>query len=216
MPRKRGRPKGTTNEVLKERVKELPAVQEPSELTHEADIAHELTDDVNGDDFDETLAAKNDDYLPAPRDNGQLILDDRVQEVIVNAVRRGNYIAVAARLAGISRQTLHRWCRAGRKYPYSKYGKFLKAMNNALAEAEADKLNIINKAAESDWRAAEWWLSRKFPDRWGKKDFTQIESNQRTEVVVKYVDDFRAPDIKEVLTGPVIDVEAEEVEDAKK
>jgi hypothetical protein len=42
-------------------------------------------------------------------------------------------------------------------------------MDRALAQAEIRDVLRIDKAAEKDWRAAAFRLSRRFPKRWGKQ-----------------------------------------------
>lgn len=103
---------------------------------------------------------------------------------IVSLINAGNYLDTACQAAGITYSTYREWIKRGqREYdrlemsPRAKvkesekdYLDFFEAVQKAEATAEARNLTIINKAAEKNWQAAAWFLERKAPDRWGRKD----------------------------------------------
>ncbi|HZU76708.1 MAG TPA: hypothetical protein VFA70_08085 [Dehalococcoidia bacterium] len=86
----------------------------------------------------------------------------------VEAVRAGNYMVVAARLAGISESTLYEWLERGRA-GRAPYAEFAREVERARAEAEARMLLVVQTAARLHWQAAAWFLERAFPDRWGRR-----------------------------------------------
>lgn len=90
-----------------------------------------------------------------------------VQKRIVDAVKAGNYVTVAARYAGISTTTFYRWCRRGGEARSGRYYEFLKAVRQAETYAEIRAVAIIQKEMQDNWRAAVAYLERKFPERWG-------------------------------------------------
>ena len=90
-------------------------------------------------------------------------LDPAVTQRIVDLIRAGNYLEVAATAAGVHRVTLHRWLRYGRKQARGRYRKFVDAVEKAQAEAESRDVALIAKAAGEDWRAAAWRLERARP-----------------------------------------------------
>lgn len=116
-------------------------------------------------------------------------LTPELQDEIVKVIRAGNYIETAAAYVGLSKNTIYDWMKRGarekqrialepRKKPSKKelpYLEFSDAIQKALAHSEVRDVAIIGKAAEENWQAAAWRLERKFPDRWGRKDKTQIE-----------------------------------------
>jgi hypothetical protein len=59
-----------------------------------------------------------------------------VAEAIVTAIRRADCPDTAVALAGINRASSCRWLRRGHQSPDSKFGRFLRPVNQALAEAE--------------------------------------------------------------------------------
>lgn len=79
-------------------------------------------------------------------------LTPEVQEVIVSAIRAGNYIETAAALAGISKDALYDWLKKGNDpYGFAKariYREFADAVKKAVAESEERDLAIIQRAAE--------------------------------------------------------------------
>ena len=111
-------------------------------------------------------------------------LTPKKKKIIIEAVERGNYIETAAALAGVSKSTLYNWKNRGErelerleKYPEAEesqterpFLEFLDALTRAMAVAEDRDVQIIDKAAEDDWRASAWRLERRNAKRWGKKE----------------------------------------------
>jgi transposase len=96
---------------------------------------------------------------------------------IVDAIRSGNYAQVAAATAGITEQTFYEWLRRGRDEPDGIYRRFADAVLAASGEAEQEKLERLRREAladDGDWKAAAWWLERRFPKRWGKQQRLEI------------------------------------------
>jgi hypothetical protein len=66
--------------------------------------------------------------------------------------------------------------RAALKIPPTTWKRWLKsddwrdAMEAAEAEAVARNVAVIQKAAQSQWQAAAWWLERRYPDEWRLRD----------------------------------------------
>ena len=102
-------------------------------------------------------------------------LDPVVTHRIVDLIRAGNYLEVAASATGIHRTTLHRWMRHGRGQKRGRYKKFLNAVEKAQAEAESRDVALIAKAAGDDWRAAAWRLERRSPKKYGPRVQVSIE-----------------------------------------
>ena len=101
--------------------------------------------------------------MPRPK------LDEVVTQRILDLIRAGNYLEVAAAAAGIHRTTLHRWIRLGREQKRGKYRRFLNVAEKAQAEGESRHVALIAKAATDDWKAAAWSLERRAPRRYGAR-----------------------------------------------
>jgi hypothetical protein len=95
-------------------------------------------------------------------------LTPEVETRIVAAVGAGAHLSVAARAAGVSRQTLHRWRTRGAAEAEGPYHELANALERAEAEAELRQVALIARAGQSEWRAAAWLLSRRAPERWGR------------------------------------------------
>lgn len=93
-------------------------------------------------------------------------LTPEVQQRVVDAIRGGNYREVAARWAGIGERTLQAWM-VGRK-PHHR--EFQRAVLEAEQAAEIRAVALLMQAAASDPDHAKWWLERKFPSRWGRRE----------------------------------------------
>jgi predicted site-specific integrase-resolvase len=131
--------------------------------------------------------------MPRPK------LEEAVTQRIVDLIRAGNYLEVAAAAAGIHRTTLHRWMRLGREQKRGRYRRFLNAVEKAQAEAESRGVALIAKAASEDWRAAAWQLERRAPQRYGAR--VQISVQEELGSALDRLKRGLAPDVYEqVLT----------------
>lgn len=123
-------------------------------------------------------------------------LTPEVQASIVDLIEKGNYAVIAARCSGIGETTFYTWMDRGRKAEEGEepapadeiYRKFRAAVSMASARAEADAVAVLREAmltglAEThsdkdgnertvyrrDWRAADKYLERRHPKRWGNR-----------------------------------------------
>lgn len=118
-------------------------------------------------------------------------LTPQVQARIVQAIVGGNDITVAAAYAGISKTTFYAWLERGRKAKTGPFADFVDAIEKAQADAEARNVALIAKAAQDGtWTAAAWWLERKYPERWGRKERQQIEHEGGVTIRVVYEDPY--------------------------
>jgi transposase len=133
-------------------------------------------------------------------------LTPRVRAVLVDAVRRGNYLEAAAALAGVSKQSVYTWLKEGERFPDSECGRFALEMEQAQAEFEDRMLGLIEGHAARDWTAAAWRLERKMPDKYGRRTVVSGDPNAPVRVVIERADDWRGGG---VLPSDVIDTTAE-------
>lgn len=117
--------------------------------------------------------------------NGRPVeLTDEVEQQIVDAVRAGNYMEVAAAFAGISKDTLFRWLRSGARGESERFKRFSDAVKMAMASAEVRDVALVGRAAQTQWQAAAWRLERKAPDRWGRRDRVEVAGVRDAPLVV--------------------------------
>ena len=120
-----------------------------------------------------------DDYpVSAPRKRGRPSkLTKTVAARIVEYLEVGNYQETAARAAGISRSTFHRWMKRGAdaksRGKDSRYRDFRDNVKKAEAEAEVAAVKCVIDASETKWQAAMTFLERKFPERWSRGELVE-------------------------------------------
>lgn len=104
-------------------------------------------------------------------------------------IELGNTVKNIYGALGISKQTWYNWLDKGKKAKSGIYKKFYEEVEAAESRAEARFVTMISKAAEENWQAAAWWLERKYPERWGRKDKVDLSADKDGfKVVVEYVD----------------------------
>lgn len=91
-----------------------------------------------------------------------------IREAILQAIRMGNTRASAAEATGIHRDTLHTWT--------ERFPAFSDAIKEAEAYAEQEAVKAIVSQFHHQWTAAAWYLERKHPDEWGKKERVDVTS----------------------------------------
>jgi len=90
-----------------------------------------------------------------------------VRDRIATMIQAGAYAEQAARAAGISSSTYYSWMERGER-PFSEFSETIKT---AEAVAEQQRVQHIHHAADAGtWQAAAWWLERRFPARWGRRN----------------------------------------------
>ena len=115
-------------------------------------------------------------------------------EKAADIIARGNYYKVAIDILGIDDKTWYNWLRQGEidanKGINSLNFQFFQSIKKAEATAIDRNLNIIQQAAgEGNWQASAWYLERKYPEQWGKRDNVNLTSDKDGfKIEVRYVD----------------------------
>lgn len=106
---------------------------------------------------------------------------------IIQALEAGNYRKTAAALAGITEETLCNWIKRGRtSKTKGKYFQFFQSVKKAEETAQAYHLQQIRKASENgSWQASAWYLERKCPDEWGRRQRVELEHSGEIKQEVK-------------------------------
>ena len=120
-------------------------------------------------------------------------LDEVAARRLVEAVERGNNRATAARLAGIGPSTLREWMARGR-LGQEPFAAFLARLKKADATAEAEAVKLVRDAARGGtWQAACWWLERRRPRQWGRRDaLAEVERERRADFRSRTLEERRA------------------------
>jgi transposase-like protein len=109
---------------------------------------------------------------------------------IIEAVRTGLEgglsMSATCGLIGIDRGTVYRWKAKGAEEEDGLYADLYAAIESANANAMQKALDAIYAALDPegkkyDWRAAAWFLERRFPQEWGQKqEVTQKKIRVKT------------------------------------
>jgi len=115
-------------------------------------------------------------------------LTPELQEEIVKRIRAGNYIRVACQAVGISHTSYFDWLKKGEE-GISPYAEFLDAVQKAESEAHVNYVAIVASHAPTQWQAAAWWLERRFPQLWGRRDRLDIKGEIVAEKKVDKIEE---------------------------
>lgn len=150
------------------------------------------------------------------------LLTPERQDKICLALAAGNTRADAAILASVTPRTFRNWMSRGCKSTRGKFRNFREAVQKAEAECAARQVAIVLQAARGDasrgiaptWTAAAWWLERKRPDDFGRKDRSRVEVTGRKgrPIKIELTDEQRAKALTAISaavghrgTGPLPD-----------
>lgn len=126
--------------------------------------------------------------------------------LMVEALRQGNHLEVAAAIGGLTRDEVYRWMKRGLSDPDGECGEFARGVRAAMAEAEARSVQVIAAAAELDWKAAAWMLERRAPSRWGKPSQETVnlasERQRMLERLQGALSEQEYMKVLEVMAGP--------------
>jgi hypothetical protein len=93
-----------------------------------------------------------------------------VQKVILDSIAAGVPRKFAAMRAGIDESTFHFWVRKGKRAKRGPHFQFFQSVKKAEADAIARNVAIVQKAAAKTWQAAAWWLERRHPDEFARRE----------------------------------------------
>jgi hypothetical protein len=93
------------------------------------------------------------------------LLTQEVGDRVCDALSHGMFLSQAAKLAGVSPDTIASWRKRG-ETGEQPYADFLTAYEQAELECEEYLLKLWKNAAPDDWRAAKELLAKRFPERW--------------------------------------------------
>jgi hypothetical protein len=103
------------------------------------------------------------------------VLTPAIHQIIVDAITIGMYEAEAARLAGIDKTTLSKWKVQAAKKAGTPYSNLFNDMRDAMVKGEFNLATTVAGQARTDGRLALEVLSRKFPERWGRRDTMRFD-----------------------------------------
>lgn len=110
-------------------------------------------------------------------------LTPEIEKKICDYLKEGNYRETAAEMAGIGTTTFYNWLKKGKEAKRkSKFREFRDAVKKAEAFAESYHLQKLRKAGDKgNWQANAWYLERKFPEKWGRKDKLDLKHDGKVK-----------------------------------
>ena len=106
--------------------------------------------------------------------------NEEVVQRITQALRAGNTRRASCAYAGISEDTFAVWLKD--------IPDFSDAIKKAEGDAEVRNVAIIQKAADTTWQAAAWWLERKHKAEWSSRVEQTGADGSPVKVIVEYAD----------------------------
>lgn len=100
-------------------------------------------------------------------------------------IKAGNYNTTVCKYLGIHESTWYKWLQEGEHAKSGIKREFFERIKKAESHSEMRSVQMIQKAGEQSWQALGWYLERKFPDRWGKKDQTRLEHTGKDGEAIK-------------------------------
>ncbi len=128
-----------------------------------------------------------------------------VREKLLTALRSGNTYEASAGYAGISYDCLRNWMKEGQTVANGEFFEFFQSVKKAEADAEAESIGRIRRAAAGQkvlisettrvtptgeqvidrkyqfnppqWQADAWYLERRRPTDWGRRDRLKVEND---------------------------------------
>lgn len=123
----------------------------------------------------------------------------QVHDAIVQAIRAGNYVDDAASYAGVSTRSVFGWLERGRlaeakaqedgePIPDTEapFVQFLHDVESARSQAVVRNVALIQRAAETQWQAAAWYLERTNPRKWGRHETVALTGEDGGPVKVEH------------------------------
>lgn len=92
-----------------------------------------------------------------------------IHKEICDNVQIGMSYEDSATLVGISEPTLYDWIK--------KYPKFSKDIKEAKTKCKRSMVTIVRQAARKTWTAAAWWLERRYPKEFAKRQIHGVATS---------------------------------------
>lgn len=97
---------------------------------------------------------------------------------ICEYVKAGNTFKHSVQACGISEAAFYNWMKRGKDAQESGskakadqiYIELVESIKKAEAEAIVRNVAVINKAAQKTWQAAAWYLERRRPEEYGRRE----------------------------------------------
>ena len=117
-------------------------------------------------------------------------LTPEVSARLCKALQKGHSIEAACAYAGIVRQSFHNWYNKGKEAKSGKFKQFVCDVDNARDNATLFVESVIIDSIPENPKDAKWWLTKRRPDIYGDRTFTEtkLEADVKSEVTVNLLE----------------------------
>lgn len=133
------------------------------------------------------------------------VMQPEAVDRLLKALAAGNWRGVACEWAGIGERTFREWMSKGEGQKVGRFRDFRRRVLEAEQSAEIRAVGLVMKAAEEDARHAEWFLERKFPERWGRKDRHELTGAGGGPVVTESLSQLSREELLSIAALPDLD-----------
>tara|TARA_R100001594_G_scaffold60327_1_gene94248 strand:- start:10294 stop:10755 length:462 start_codon:yes stop_codon:yes gene_type:complete len=114
--------------------------------------------------------------------------DEQVWARLSQAISVGAYIEDACIFAGISSRQYRRWRELAEQgvEPYA--SRWVEIQKSEAQAVVRNLFNIQSAANNGTWQASAWILERKYPEKYARKDFVQINESKDFDVELYWSD----------------------------
>lgn len=149
-------------------------------------------------------------------------LSRKLGKAIAGRVAVGMPLLYAAQAEGVAKNTVHEWIRRGRGEDDRPATELLSWFAGEMEKARAESIQRAVQAVYEDpsWQARAWWLERRLPDEFGRRERMEHTGEVEHRVTVELAFDPAPAQARRRLARPadVIDLDPallEETVDAK-
>jgi transposase len=105
------------------------------------------------------------------------VFTEETQQRIIEMLCDGMYLSRACIAAGISYQIFCHWRKRWKEDDpaAARFHHFFDAIEQAIAIGEFTALRRLREGPQN-WQSLAWFLERRFPQRWGRKDREPVKS----------------------------------------
>lgn len=114
--------------------------------------------------------------------------NEELVQALCDSIATGMYVNLACQSVGIGTSTLSIWKQKGQQ-GIKPYDEVWRRIQIAEAKAIERRIKRIEEAGENgSWQADAWYLERRYPHLFGKRDTVAIENQDNSKVRLRWAD----------------------------
>lgn len=133
--------------------------------------------------------------------------NEELVQALCDSIATGMYVNLACQSVGIGTSTLSIWKQKGQQ-GIKPYDEVWRRIQIAEAKAIERRIKRIEEAGENgSWQADAWYLERRYPHLFGKRDTVAIENQDNSKVRLRWADGslLEQPEEEEYIEGEIIE-----------